>query len=359
MANASTVDWTVFVLVVGLRLVVPLFIPRFPLPAILAALVIDGVDKSIFAAFTDLPLDNYQSYDKALDIYYLTIAYLAVLRNWRNPFAVGVAAFLWYFRLVGVLAFELTGARWLLMAFPNTFEYFVIALEVVRTRWDAGRLTKAAYLWTAGLIWVVIKLPQEWWIHVAQLDFTDEFGKLVDGRPWVWALLAVLVVVLALVGRRLARRLPPASWPFTLDADVVAERVGWLPRGPVAAAPSGAWHVVEKVVLAGLVTLIMFESYPRVQGRIWVVALVVTATVLLFAALSVPRRRSLGVQVAVNTAISLVAMLVFAVFATGRRGQVSVGDVLLFAYLVALVVTLYDRYSARREACERPVAMPA
>ena len=39
-------------LVVGLRLVVPLFIPRFPLPAILAALVIDGVDKSIFAAFT-------------------------------------------------------------------------------------------------------------------------------------------------------------------------------------------------------------------------------------------------------------------------------------------------------------------
>jgi len=47
---------------------------------------------------------------------------------------------------------------------------------------------------------------------------------------------------------------------------------------------------------------------------------------------------------------------VFAAFATGQRGQVSVGDVLLFAYLVALVVTLYDRYSARREACERPAA---
>ena len=91
MTDASTLDWTVFVLVVGLRLVVPLFIPRFPLQAILAALVIDGVDKSIFAAFTGLPLDNYQSYDKALDIYYLTIAYLSVLRNWRNPFAVGVA----------------------------------------------------------------------------------------------------------------------------------------------------------------------------------------------------------------------------------------------------------------------------
>ncbi|KQS99316.1 hypothetical protein [Cellulomonas sp. Leaf395] len=355
MTDASTLDWTVFVLVVTLRLVVPLFIPRFPLPAILAALVIDGIDQTVFATFTDLSLENYQSYDKALDIYYLTVAYLSVLRNWRNPFAVGVAAFLWYYRLVGVLLFELTGERWLLMVFPNTFEYFFIAIEVVRTRWDASRLSKAAFLWTAGLIWVVIKLPQEWWIHVAQLDFTDEFRRLVDEHPWTWAVLAILAVVLVVVGRRVVRGLPPADWPFTLDSDVVAERVGWLPRGPVAVAPSGVGHLVEKVVLAGLVTLILFESYPSLEGRLSVVALVVTGTVLVHAGLALwrgRRRGSLGVQVAANTVISIVAMLVFAVFATGQRGQVSAGDVLLFAYVVALIVTLYDRYSARREACE-------
>ena len=81
MANLSAHDWSVFLLIVGLRLVVPLFIPRFPLPALLACLVIDGIDQTLFATFTDLPLDNYQSYDKALDIYYLTIAYLSVIRN--------------------------------------------------------------------------------------------------------------------------------------------------------------------------------------------------------------------------------------------------------------------------------------
>ncbi|WP_421734974.1 hypothetical protein [Cellulomonas sp.] len=360
MADASSLDWTVFVLVVGLRLVVPLFIPRFPLPAILAALVIDGVDKSIFAAFTDFPLDNYQSYDKALDIYYLTIAYLSVLRNWRNPFAVGVAAFLWYYRLVGVLLFEVTDARWLLMVFPNTFEYFVIALEVVRTRWDAARLSRAALLWTAGLIWVVIKLPQEWWIHVAQLDFTDEFGELVTEHPWVWGVLAVLAVVLVVVGRRVARRLPPADWPFTLDADVIAVRVGWVPRGPVGVAPTGVGHLVEKVALAGLVTMVLFESYPLAEGRLSVVALVVAGTVLVHAALALRRRRAaLGVEVVVNTVISVVAMLVFAAFATAQPGQpsqVSVGDVLLFAYVVALIVTLYDRYTARREACAQPLS---
>ena len=73
---------------------------------------------------------------------------------------------------------------------------------------------------------------------------------------------------------------------------------------------------------------------------------------LVHAALALWRgRASLGVEVVVNTLISVVTMLVFAAFATGQRGQVAVGDVLLFAYVVALVVTLYDRYSARREAC--------
>ena len=26
---------------------------------------------------------------------------------------------------------------------------------------------------STALIWVFIKLPQEWWIHIAQLDMTD------------------------------------------------------------------------------------------------------------------------------------------------------------------------------------------
>jgi hypothetical protein len=370
MGSVSTHDWSIFLLVVGLRLVVPLFIPRFPLPALLAALVIDGIDQTVFATFTDLPLDNYQSYDKALDIYYLTIAYLAVIRNWRNPFALGVAAALWYYRLVGVLAFELTGERWLLMLFPNTFEYFVIAIEVVRTRWDAGRLSKRAFVLTAAFIWVFIKLPQEWWIHVAQLDFTDEFKERVLGvpgtaswaegvanRPWVVVGILVLIAALVVIGLRLSKRLPAAAWPFTVDSDAIARNVGWAPRGQIDVAPHGIGHVLEKIALAGLVTMIMFLSWPLLDARLWDVALVVTATVLAHAGLSVWRARTgrtgaahLGVQVAINTAISVVAMLAFAALATRGSADLSAGDVLLFAYIVALIVTLYDRYSARREA---------
>lgn len=364
MAHASSVDWIVFVLVVGARLVVPLFIGRFPLPAILASLVIDGVDKSIFQAFTGLDLANYQSYDKALDVYYLTITYLAVLRNWRDRFSVGVVAALWYYRLVGVLAFEVTGARWLLLVFPNTFEYVVIAIEVVRTRWDARRLSRSAVLWVTGLIWVVVKLPQEWWIHVAQLDFTDEFKQRILGvdpdegwtagfanRPWVGVLLVVLVVVLVLVARWAWPRLPAPDWPFTVDADEVARRS----RRADVAAPSAAvtvWAVVEKVVLVGLVTTILVLSYPRIEARWWAAWVVVAGTVLVHAAIQAWRVRTgrraptgLGAQLALNTAISLVAMGALTILLSGARPGVPVVDALLIAYVVALITTLYDRWA--------------
>ena len=67
------------------RLLVPLAIIRFPLPAIIACLIIDAVDQTVFAAVApDADLSGYQNYDKALDIYYLVIAYISTLRNWTN-----------------------------------------------------------------------------------------------------------------------------------------------------------------------------------------------------------------------------------------------------------------------------------
>ena len=66
-----------------LRVLVPLgVVPVPPVADMLAALVIDGLDQTIFQTFTSVPLDDYQSYDKALDVYYLSLAYLAMLRNW-------------------------------------------------------------------------------------------------------------------------------------------------------------------------------------------------------------------------------------------------------------------------------------
>lgn len=114
-------DLLVMLIVVGARLLVPLFIPKYPLPAGILALVIDGVDQTIFQIFTTMQLGWYQSYDKSLDIYYLSIEYLSTMRNWANLYAFRMSQFLFYFRLLGVLLFELLQARALLLFFPNTF----------------------------------------------------------------------------------------------------------------------------------------------------------------------------------------------------------------------------------------------
>jgi hypothetical protein len=56
-------------------------IPRYPFPGVVIALVLDAIDQTIFQQFTNLNLDGYQGYYKALDIYYLTLTYIATLRN--------------------------------------------------------------------------------------------------------------------------------------------------------------------------------------------------------------------------------------------------------------------------------------
>jgi hypothetical protein len=134
LAMTETSDWLVFWVVAAARFLLPLTIPRYPLPGILASLMLDSADQTIFQQFTSLPLEGYQGYDKALDIYYLTIAYISTLRNWVNRFALQVGRFLFCWRLVGVALFALTRLRWLLLIFPNTFEFFFIFYEAYRLR---------------------------------------------------------------------------------------------------------------------------------------------------------------------------------------------------------------------------------
>ena len=207
MTTAATV---VFVTVVGARFLVPLAIPRYPLPAIVTALILDGVDQTIFQSFGFDP-PGYQGYDKAMDVYYLAIAYLSTMRNWTSLPAVRVARFLYFYRLVGVVAFEHSQWRPLLLIFPNTFEYFFIAYEAYRLLWNPMRVSLRAWIATAATIWIVVKLPQEYWIHVAQLDVTDVLSEI----PWLGPTVAVLLIGLGLVVWFAVRpRLPAHDWTW-------------------------------------------------------------------------------------------------------------------------------------------------
>src|SRR6187551_3054175 len=300
----------------------------------LVALVIDGIDQTIFQTFTSLDLAGYQNYDKALDVYYLSIAYTATLRNWTHHTAVAVGRFLYYFRLVGVVIFEVTQIRAVLLIFPNTFEYFFDFYEGVRARWDPRKLTKGLIVGAAAFIWIFIKLPQEWWIHVAQLDATDLiktqiFGVAKDAswidaianRPLVIVALVIVLVVLAFVVRWLfTKRLPPADYPWTFDADKNQPPVDPARIEAVRRRLAERLFDRELVEKAALITLVI-EALVR-QGASWSSAV-----------------RQFTVMLAINLLIVAVGQVILASL-TGRRLE----HALVFASLITLIVTLYDRY---------------
>lgn len=369
-------DLVVMLVVLGLRLGVPLFIPKYPLPAGILALVIDGIDKGIFQAFTTMNLDWYQGYDKALDIYYLAIAYLSTFRNWSNLYAFGMSRFLWYYRLVGVVIFEFTQLRAMLLLFPNTFEYFFLFYEGVRTRWNPKRMSLALVIAAAFAIWVFIKVPQEFWIHIAQFDFTDSFKEVVLGVPaetgWGAAfganmpvtlgLLVLLVALVVLARWVLATKLPPADWGFTLSAD--AHGLGVTPEQVLAAQQAAASRLfsaalVEKVALVSLITIIFSQVLPNVEVRPLYLGLGIALIIIANTAVSqwlVKRGvewTSAVREFFVMAVVNAVILALFGVILPIMRVPLDAPATIFALFLLTLLVTLYDRfrpyYDARRQ----------
>ena len=361
----SGADLAVFLVVLALRLLVPLGILRYPVPAILASLVIDAVDQTIFQTVTDIDLDafNYQGYDKALDIFYLTIAYIATFRNWKSSIARAVAAALWYYRLVGVTLFELTDWRTLLIIFPNTFEYFFIFFAIYRLRWDSGRLSNQQIVRAAAAVWLVVKLPQEYWIHIAQLDTTDVikqdifgvdpatgWGAAFSNRPLVLVLIAAAITGLAGYARWWWRQLPPPDHRLSFDADQLPGPAPIDPRTP------RRWHegLVEKIVLLALVTVIFANALGDTAATATEIAGGVAFVVVGNAALTQLVRRRFDASWLTSGRAFLTTVAVNAVVVAALR-LVSPGEpdstfaiTAFFLLLLSLIIVLFDRYRPPR-----------
>jgi len=356
-------DAAVFLVVLGLRLFVPLLILRFPLPAIVAALVLDAADQSIFQALTDLDLTDYQSYDKALDIYYLAIAYISTFRNWRNAIAVATGMFLWYYRLMGVTLFELTGWRPLLLIFPNTFEYYFIAISIIRLRWNDQSLTRRTVFGIAAGIWVFIKLPQEWWIHIAQLDVTDfvkedllgvdpttSYADGFSNRPLVGIAILAIIAILVTVVVLLWRRAPEPDYPltfyeeFAFDNRTAEARVTWRWRD----------GLLEKVAL---LTLVLVTFGQALQSTATILEEFLAASVFVIAMALVTQWRrdrrgegwgSAGRAFLGNLAVNTLLLVALALVLPPDESSGVVGAA-FFLFLMSMLVALFDRYYPTRQ----------
>ena len=162
------------IVVVLLRLVVPLLILRRPLVGGLLCMLLDGADVIIVDLFGPGGMGNfYHALDKYLDLYYLGLEALVSLR-WKERLPRQASVSLYLYRLVGVILFELTGIRLMLVYFPNLFEHWFLFYLVRCRLFPRLRLDTWPRVLAALALLYIPKFFQEYVLHYRQL------------QPWGW-----------------------------------------------------------------------------------------------------------------------------------------------------------------------------
>lgn len=162
------------IIIIALRVFVPLLILRRPLAGGIIAMALDALDVVMVEWISDGGMgEHYHSIDKILDLWYLGLE-AWVAWHWRERIPRLIATWLFGWRVLGVILFELTDQRWLLFAFPNLFENWFLFVLIVWKWLPRVRLDT----WRSAMTWLVVlyipKAGQEYLLHVA------------EAQPWDW-----------------------------------------------------------------------------------------------------------------------------------------------------------------------------
>lgn len=182
-------------IIIFLRLLIPLSIFPFPFAGGLSSLFLDGLDWWInFFGFSNIH-QGYQNLDKLLDIYYLTIEALVVW-SWKDKRVKLIALGMFFYRVVGVVLFELTGMGIFLFIFPNIFENLFLFYMLCRKILRVEPKIPPGLLYFCLMILLIPKMIQEYSQHVALIwnwqhikinifgvviPYDNIFGQLVVG----------------------------------------------------------------------------------------------------------------------------------------------------------------------------------
>lgn len=151
--------------VTALRLGVPLLVLRWPLSGSLAGLAADAVDIFILQWLGVPDFSAYNVFDKYLD-HWLHLVQGYTMLSWPNRIAAVAGWGLLAWRTIGVTAFELSGARWLLVVFPNTFEFFFIFYLLWQRVFRREVITSPGQAVLIVALLTAPKLVQEYSLHV-------------------------------------------------------------------------------------------------------------------------------------------------------------------------------------------------
>jgi hypothetical protein len=169
-------------IIAAIRIAGSLPVLRWPFAGGLLAVAVDLSDLFLMNLLELGGVADYQRLDKNLDQVYMA-AFLVVALRWTGVER-RVSIGLFSYRLVGFLAFEITGERLILLVFPNLLEPWFLVVAALHAR----RITLAwsrAQLVSTGAVLLVVKEIQEWAIHGARLFDGITALEAVD-RIWEW-----------------------------------------------------------------------------------------------------------------------------------------------------------------------------
>ena len=153
------------IVIATVRIAGSLPVLRWPLLGGILAIVTDLSDLLLMGILDLGGVPDYQSLDKWLDQVYMA-TFLIVALRWAGP-ARSIAVALYVVRLIGFVAFEVSGERIILLLFPNVFEFWFILVAALGPervgRWRGGGLALALVALTG------LKEVQEWALHGARL----------------------------------------------------------------------------------------------------------------------------------------------------------------------------------------------
>ena len=150
------------IIVVSVRLLGSLPVLKYAFLGSVFAVLIDLSDLFIIGNLDLGGVRNYQEFDKVLDLVYMGTFLLVSLRWERKEKLISI--FLFAYRLIGLILFEFTGERYLLLLFPNVFEFWVIGITFLKFR-KKHKIIPDSSLIKVFLGSFILKLIQEWILH--------------------------------------------------------------------------------------------------------------------------------------------------------------------------------------------------
>ena len=209
------------------------------------------------------------------------------------------------------------------------------------------KITKKKLIIAAAFIWIFIKLPQEYWIHIAQLDATE----MIKAHPIFILVIIAWLVVMAIMAWLLLRGLTPDKKGIRFAADPLpsAEEI----NGSLMNKKPGGFinnSLIEKIVMVSLVSIIFAQMLPDVRASSIQITIGVAFIIVINTALSHwlanqgKGWKSTLQEFVVMTAVNFGLILIFGSIMPSFEGSINLESTLFFVLLLTLDVTLYDRY---------------